>query len=220
MVRSWTVGWVAVAMLGACGGDDDGGDERAVGGPPPAPQTDGPTIEDHWHVAYGFDLCDRDGIEHLVGALEERDTMGQPVHEDFFRTGIHSHDDGVVHWHAFTARATGANATLGVFLDSYGVELTDDALAFPPAQFGGAEYVEGATDCGGAPGSLTLAVWPSVGDTGPPAVYTEDMTDLHVARDGMVVVVSYQPEGVDPASIDMPPWAADLGRLGAVDQAG
>jgi len=217
-MRAWSVGLVALALLGACGGDDDGGD---AGGPPPDPETDGPTVEDHWHLAYGFDVCDRDGIGHLEGALEELDASGIPVNAGFYETGIHSHDDGVIHWHAVTARATGDNATLGVFLDNYGVELTDEALTFPSEQFGGAEYIEGATECGGvAPGSLAVAVWPSAGDTGPPDVYREDMTEVHVDRDGMVVLVSYQPDGVDLASIEVPPWAADLGRLGEVDQAG
>ena len=58
-----------------------------------------PTINDHWHVAYGFQLCD--DFKTLTGNLEEIDANGQLISDAFRRTGVHSHDDGVIHWHPF-----------------------------------------------------------------------------------------------------------------------
>ena len=81
----------------------------------PAADDSPPTVDDHWHVAYGFFLCDT-GEFTLNGALKETDTSGQPMNTDFLRTGVHSHDDGVIHWHAFTSASVGKNATLGLFL--------------------------------------------------------------------------------------------------------
>ena len=98
---------------------------------PPTPRRR--PINDHWHVAYGFDLCDTEEFVKLDGALEETDANGQLVNNDFLRTGVHSHDDGVIHWHAYTSAAVGKRATLGVFLDNYGVEL-DRRLAEVPGE--------------------------------------------------------------------------------------
>ena len=63
----------------------------------PADDSSPPTVNDHWHAAYGFYLCDT--WEQLAGNLEETDTSGQLISSRFLRTGIHSHDDGVIHWH-------------------------------------------------------------------------------------------------------------------------
>ena len=63
----------------------------------PADDSSPPTVNDHWHAAYGFYLCDT--WQQLVGNLEETDTSGQLISTRFLQTGIHSHDDGVIHWH-------------------------------------------------------------------------------------------------------------------------
>ncbi len=76
-----------------------------------------PTVNDHWHVAYGFYLCNpedrRDGVE----------AAGRQPRRSPEYIGVHSHDDGMIHWHPFSSRAVGENAQLKVFLDSYGVKL-------------------------------------------------------------------------------------------------
>ena len=100
-----------------------------------------------------------------TGPSRRPTASGQLINTDFLRTGVHSHDDGVIHWHASTSAATGKNATLGLFLDNYGVELDDDSLKFPENQ-GGKEYVEGETECpDGEDGELTVTVWDSPEDT-------------------------------------------------------
>jgi hypothetical protein len=177
-----------------------------------------PTINDHWHVAYGFDLCDFDTQQMLNGAKEEADSQGQLVNTDYLRTGVHSHDDGVIHWHATTSASTGHNADLGVFLDVYDVGLSNDELDFPDDQLGGRDYIEGETKCGDEDGTLVVAVWDNYTDTGDPTVYTSDFRNIRVDQNSMVMVIAFIPEGEDPRDIEMPPWAADLPALGAVDQ--
>ncbi len=174
-----------------------------------------PTIEDHWHMAYGFDLCDTEEFTKLNGALEERDANGQLVNNDFLRTGVHSHDDGVIHWHAYTSAAVGTNATLGVFLDNYGVELTDDTLKFPESQ-GGKEYEEGETKCpDGKDGELSVTVWSSPEDTSSGTRYVSNFDDIRMDKNSLVITIAFQPSDTD---VPMPPWAADLEALGQVDQ--
>jgi hypothetical protein len=183
----------------------------------PAADASPPTADDHWHVAYGFSLCDTEGFVQLSGALEEVDANGVPVNNDFLRTGVHSHDDGVIHWHAYTSASTGSNATLGVFLDNYGVELDDDSLRFPDNQNGGKEYVEGETECpDGEDGELSVTVWQSPNDTSDGRRYVSDFDDIRVDKDSLVFTIAYQPRDAD---IGMPePQASQLAQLGALDQ--
>ena len=178
-----------------------------------------PTVDDHWHVAYSFQLCDIEGDQMLTGAKDEADSTGQLISSRYLRTGVHSHDDGVVHWHPTTSAATGHNATLGVFLDVYEVTLTDDELKFPDDQLNGAEYIEGETKCGDEDGKLAVAVWNNFTDTGDPTIYTSDFDKIRIDRNSMVIVVAYLAESEDPRDIEMPPWAAELPALGALDQA-
>jgi len=178
-----------------------------------------PTVDDHWHVAYSFQLCDMEGDQMLTGNKDETDASGQLLSSRYLRTGVHSHDDGVVHWHPTTSAATGHNATLGVFLDVYEVTLTDEELKFPDDQLNGAEYIEGETKCGEEDGKLAVAVWNNFTDTGDPTIYTSDFDKIRIDRNSMVIVVAYLPESEDPRDIEMPPWAAELPALGALDQA-
>jgi hypothetical protein len=188
----------------------------------PAADASPPTIDDHWHVAYGFDLCDYDTPQQLTGNKEQVDSTGRLVSTEYLRTGVHSHDDGVIHWHATTSASTGHNADLGVFLDVYGVDLSNDELKFPDDQLGGKEYVEGETTClvdgKEEDGTLVVAVWDNFTDTGDPTVYTSDFRNIRVDQNSMVMVVAFIPESMDPRDIEMPSWAAELPALGALDQ--
>ena len=172
-----------------------------------------PTINDHWHIAYGFMLCEPDNFTQLTGALEEADANGQLISDAFRRTGVHSHDDGVIHWHPSTSAAVGTNADLGLFLDVYDVELDDDSLRFPENQ-GGEEFIEGETKCGDEDAELKVVVWDSFEDTGSGTTYVSDFDDIRITNDGMAITIAFVPSGTD---VTMPPWAANLPALGAVD---
>lgn len=192
----------------------------------PAADATPPTIDDHWHAAYGFYLCD--SWYQLAGNLEEQDARGQLINTNFLRTGIHSHDDGVIHWHPSTSRATGKNAVLGVFLDAYEVELGNDTLRFPSLDVvapnttypptGSApllqEYSEQDTKCDGERAELSVRVWDSFSDTGGGTLYKANMDRIHIDDDGMVFSIVFAPKDADPG---MPPWAQDLPTLGELD---
>ena len=175
-----------------------------------------PTINDHWHMAYGFDICGE--WFQLEGDLEERNSQGQFVNPDFLQTGIHSHNDGVIHWHPYTSRAVGSRAQLGVFLETYGVELTNESLTFPADQLGGATYTEGEDTCTvdgvEQDAELSVVAWTNYTDTDEGSRYISKMDEIPVTDDGMVFVVAFVPRGDE---VTMPPWAAQLPELGAVD---
>jgi hypothetical protein len=178
----------------------------------PAADASPPTIQDHWHMAYGFSLCDQPDTVKLQGNLE--DPTGEH-YNDYVRTYVHSHDDGVIHWHPFSGVAVGKNAKLGVFLDNYGVELSDTTLKFPKDQNGGKTYTEGETKCpGGKDGELSVTVWQSPDDTSNGTRYVTDFNDIRMTKNSLVITIAFQPKGTN---IAQPPWAKDLAQLGAID---
>ena len=173
----------------------------------PSADASPPTINDHWHAAYGFNICGE--WYQLAGNLEDRNSQGQYVYTNFLRTGIHSHDDGVIHWHPNTSRAVGKNAVLGVFLESYDVELTDDRLAFPSENILGFadEYLEGETQCDGEDATLSVRAWDLFTDTDGGDRYITKMDEVRLVQDNMVFGIYFGPDDMDHA---MPPWAAQL----------
>ncbi len=84
----------------------------------------GPAMSaDHWHGAYGVFVCGK--------FLPVIDGSSLPDPD-----GIHTHDDGLIHIHPFTERASGANAVLKRFTDVLGMALTKTSMklsiASPP----------------------------------------------------------------------------------------
>jgi hypothetical protein len=188
----------------------------------PAADASPPTIDDHWHVAYGFYLCDE--WFKLDGDLEERDSTGF-LNTEFARTGVHSHSDGLIHWHAFSSAATGGNATLGLFLENYGVQLTNSELQFPEDQRALLPYEQetglfegGETQCDidgeMRDGELKVITWDNFSDTDDGTTFIADFENIRVADDRMVISIAFVPSGTD---VGMPPWAPQLPELGAQD---
>jgi hypothetical protein len=175
----------------------------------PAADSSPPTVNDHWHAAYGFNLCGE--WLQLNGNLEEQGTAG---FQRFVASGVHSHDDGVIHWHPYTSKAVGARATLGVFLDSYDVKITNDELIFPADQLGGAEYIEGETKCDGQDAEVSVIRWNNYTDTDSGDRFISNMDEVHIDNDQMVFTIAFVPRGDD---VGKPPWAGDLPELGQAD---
>ena len=176
-----------------------------------------PTVEDHWHASYGFYACDQ-WLPDLQGNKEELSTAGGLLNEGFRRTGIHSHDDGVIHWHPYSSAATGRNAKLGVFLDVYGIKLSDTKLEFPADQ-GGAVYEEGVTKCTDADGKsvngeVVVYAFEAFNSPDDYSTYITNFDDIRLKQDGMALSVVFAPAGTQA---QLPPSAADLPALGAVD---
>ncbi len=188
----------------------------------PAADASAPTATDHWHHAYGFYLCDT--WVQLSGALEETTQTGY-ANTDFARTGIHSHDDGIIHWHPFTSAAVGSRAKLGVFLENYGVELTEDTLTFPenqraalPSQQDTGVFEEGETTCTidgtEKDAELKVVVWNNFTDTDDGTTYIADFNNIRLNQDQMVVAIAFVPGDTE---VSMPPWAKDLPDLSQID---
>ena len=181
----------------------------------PAVDASAPTIDDHWHHAYGFLMCDT-WIE-LNGDGEAQDANGRPTNVEYARTGIHSHDDGLIHWHPFSSASVGGRAQLGVFLDVYGVELTNDVLQFPedqraqlPEEFReDGRFESGETECTidgeTETGRLQVTVWDNLSDTGDGTTFIAGFSDIRLDQDAMVVSIAFVPDGTDvgkPPSVD------------------
>ena len=140
---------------------------------------------DHWHAAYGVYLCDK----FAPDIQSERDP-----------SGIHTHNDGVIHIHPFTSAASGSKATLGVFTRTVGMTLTSDSVKLP----GGKEYSDG-DKCGGKPGRLRVLL------NGEER--SGDPKDIRL-RDGDQLVIAFAPE--DAEIPRTPPSTANLDNLSDV----
>lgn len=181
----------------------------------PAADSTPPTIDDHWHATYGFYLCDQ--WYELTGALEETNSQGNLVNTRYLASGVHSHDDGLMHWHPFSSVSVGRRAQIGVFFRSYGVEMSNDTLKFPDGNIpptGIQEYVEGDTKCGTDDAELSIKVWDVFTSTESDATYIANFDEIPVKNDGIVFGIYFTPKDADRPK---PPKADQQPELGAVD---
>jgi hypothetical protein len=154
--------------------------------------------EDHWHAAFGVYVCDE--FQPAVPTFES------PV-------GIHTHDDGVIHIHPFSSGGSGENATLGVYLEGAGIEVSDDEL-----KIGDESWSEGDDSCGDEDAELIVAQWKDVQNTDDkPALIRRDFDDIRFRDDGEGYTIAFVPEGT--TDIPKPDAAAQLAELGAADSA-
>ena len=157
-----------------------------------APAGDGPVVnEDHWHAAVGVYVCDR-----FVPDIAEFESG----------VGVHTHGDGVIHIHPFTAEGAGRNATLGLFLDEAVVEADDGAITVDGETYEGCDG-EGSVD-------VQFARWDDVAAGGEPDRVVDDPDDLQFTATGEGYTVALMPEGAD---IPPPPTADQLEELGGTD---
>lgn len=196
----------------------------------PALDASPPQLGDHWHAAYGFQLCADEPEYVFTGDLEILDDEGYLIgSQEYITSGVHSHDDGVIHWHPNATRAYGKRADLGVFFGNYGLDISDNKLSFAEGTLMNHDtkaivsgddipltYEEGETQCDGEDAELKVVVWEDFSDPGSSRQYTANFNDIPFDGDGKVVVVAFVPNDVD---VEMPSWAADLPALGAADQA-
>jgi hypothetical protein len=162
-----------------------------------------PQIGDHIHLSLAFVVC---GEGELADLPEFESTIG-----------IHTHGDGVIHTHPFSALGVGANATLGRYLKDAETEGGEDvSLSNSKLQYLGQTYEEGETDCEGVDDpQLRMAYWPDVQDeASEPQVTTGGFTDRRLTTDGAGITVFY---GDPDADIPKPTKASQLSELGARD---
>jgi len=155
-----------------------------------------PVLGDHWHAAIGFDICGE--FQPDIAEFESR-------------VGIHTHGDGVIHIHPSSADGAGENATLGAFVESAGVTLTDTELTI-----GDETWKEGDQKCGDEDAELVVAQWQDIeSNEGKPALIRRDFDSIRFRDDGEGYTIAFVPE--DTTDIPKPASAAQLAQLGAAD---
>lgn len=157
------------------------GQEVAVGADLVTIQT-GPNIGDHWHSAYGVNVCG---------------TWLPQIGE--FESDFHSHGDGLIHAHPRSSSAAGSNADLRLFFDRAGFELTATKLEYSD----GKTYESGDVECGeGKDKEEAVLRWAVNGkeQEGNPANF--------VVGNGDVVAIGFLPEDAEFDTV--PPSTAHM----------
>lgn len=148
-----------------------------------------PRIGDHWHSAYTMYDC---GVEiPIFTGLADPD-------------GIHSHSDSVIHIHPFNSSASGADAQMGVFLDTMRATVTRDAITTPEAGVISAE-----TGCGDEEAVIKVARYQVDPTLELVAVFDDDFDLVPFLGDREAFVIAKVPVGEDPP----PPSQAALSAL-------
>lgn len=146
---------------------------------------------DHWHAAYGAYVCDA-FLPSWFDAIEDR-------------SGIHTHEDGIIHIHPFSASASGDRARMSVFAEQVGVTFTDDGFTAPD----GTEYTNGY-DCNGQPAKVAIYKWFPDDPTRPGEVYESNFNNIVFDTDRAAYTIAVVPEGVTPPLPDTVPGLDNL----------
>jgi hypothetical protein len=144
---------------------------------------------DHWHAAIGFYIC---------GSF----TPDLPEGED--PLGIHGHGDNVVHIHPFGASAAGKRATLEIFFDSVGADVSDDRIELP-----GQDTKRTGDKCGNKEGVIRTKVWDTRDASDPGRIVEGDPSNLR-PKDNQLITIAFGPEDED---IPRPPSERNLDAL-------
>jgi hypothetical protein len=133
---------------------------------------DQPTVNDHWHAAYGWDICG-----NFLPDLPQPPNL----------IGLHTHGDGVIHIEPQDALLdTGKHATLGRFVSGYpGLKLSKNSLTVLNET-----WTNGEPKCDGKPGEITVV---SNGKTYTPP---NDPSNLRVPKNGWITV-AFVPKGTN-----------------------
>lgn len=153
---------------------------------PEQSEAEPPTIGDHWHAAYGLYVCG----EFLSPLADARPDA----------SGIHTHQDGLIHIHPFSTRYTGEGANLEAFARQVGLELSDDGFKVPDGR-----AFRNGDDCGGEPGVVQVKVWESAAD--PDGRLVEGDVAQFAPPENSLVTIAFAPEG---AEIPKPPSAGTV----------
>jgi hypothetical protein len=170
--RAFVAFVAAILVLGVAliAGARGNGGSTAVTGP-------GPRVNDHWHAAMGVNLC---------GTWQ----ANLPMYTPSPNTGIHSHGDGFMHMHPYTAVSAGKNATVGLFYKQAGDKVSSTELDMAKHKYRNGDVCDSLDK---KPG---LVRWSVNGQerTGDPGNF--------VPNDRDVVAIAFIPKGAD---IGIPP---------------
>ena len=156
-----------------------------------------PLTSDHWHAAYGINVC---------GEWQD------PILDTADPEGIHTHSDGVIHIHPFRTTAAGQNATVDAFFRATGSVLND--FGYQPGPNIPAADVLAADGCGGEPAVWQIAYWDNAiiaeGGAEPDQIITENLADFRFEGDIAAITFALLPVGED---VPPPPTIPQLSQL-------
>jgi len=129
-----------------------------------------PVSGDHRHARYAFVVCDE--VQPNAPFWEAGEA------------GVHTHGDGIIHIHPFTAAEAGREERLVKWFEYGGGVLTDDRVRLPGSDD---EYADGDECADGAEGVLQVFVTPAA--TG----VEEELEDWgdYIPQDGDLVVIYF-----------------------------
>ena len=132
------------------------------------------TPEDHWHMAYGINIC---GVY-------------QPPLSQVINSGIHTHGEGLIHQEAQSNAETGKRSTIGKFVSDYGsgFRVTDTELRIP----GGETYKEGEDKCGDENGRVAAYLWATREDE-EPRIITENIDEIRIRNEQVITFAFVAP---------------------------
>lgn len=145
----------------------------------------GPILGDHWHAAYGIDTCG-----------EWRPPLSDIAPDT---SGLHTHQDGLIHIHPISTSYTRDDATLNAWGEVTGLSISEDSLSFPGGSF------DAGDDCDGEPGAVQVMVWD--GPEAAEGLLLEEDPGSYVPADGEIITIAFRPEG---ATLEKPPTVPRL----------
>jgi len=186
----WPVFVVVVVVLGTAG--------IAYSKDQTAPDTSRPRAAgngkagDHWHAAIGFDICG---------------TFAPNITTQAETSGVHSHDDGLVHMEPTSAIDSGKRVTLGLFFQTVKAKVTDSEIQLP-----GGPTKKNGQKCGDKPAQVQIKTWADRKPDTSGSIFNGKPSDIH-PKNGELITVAFVPKGDD---IPRPPSADQLDKVSGV----
>ena len=153
--------------------------------------TSAPRVGDHWHSAYDIYNC-----AESESTLESREYRGGWRSKFIIErdpNGIHTHGDGLIHIHPFNSLASGNDAKVGQFVESFGGFITDSAIKLDTG-----EVIEEGFECEGKPAILKVARFDVQNRDREPQVYTENLKDVQFLKNLEAFTIAFVPEDYTP----------------------
>ena len=162
-----------------------------------------------WYAAYGFYKCDG-FMGNLTSTDEKPDTT---------KYHLASSTPGVIEWRP--AGLPRYRAKLGVFLETYGVEVDTKGITFPKDQNAGESLKTSDLKCKDKDGKevdaqVQVVVWNDYENQNDKKKYITDFKNVKIDKDGMAVTIAIAAPGVD---IPIPASASELKALADANNA-
>ncbi len=162
-----------------------------------------PGLSDHWHSAYTvWDCTDGEGGAHQPVFEGRTNSQGYPYDPE----GIHSHSDGLIHIHPFTANAAGEDAVMAKFFESMFVTMDENGIT--AAELGVISAVDAV--CDGQPAVMQIVRWSNgltaVAEEPDERIYA-DFGAVRFKKDGEAFTIALAPRD---AVVPLPTTVNDL----------